>query len=81
MRSTATHRLEGSALGRAIGDARRRRGLSYRQLSVLTGVATGHLYDIEMAVAPRPGWVVVVRIARALELSLDTLAVATVPLS
>lgn len=54
--------------------AREARGLSLRDLGRLTGIQSSHLSEFETGTRSNMRWRTVVRLARALDLSLDDLA-------
>jgi transcriptional regulator with XRE-family HTH domain len=61
-------------IGQAIKEAREHRGLSLRQLERLTGLSASQISQIESGRPANPGWETVVKLARALDFSLDAAA-------
>jgi transcriptional regulator with XRE-family HTH domain len=63
-------------LGEVLKKAREDAGLSIRDLSRMTGMATGQLSEIENGIRKDPGFSTIERLAQALRISLDALAAA-----
>lgn len=61
-------------MGEMLAAARKREELSLRGLSRLTGIRNGHLSEFETGVRSNMQWYTIIRLARALKLSLDDLA-------
>lgn len=61
-------------VGEAIAAVRNRAGLTLRDLADRTGIQHSHLSELETGVRPNPNWRNIVKIARALNVSLDELA-------
>lgn len=68
-----------STLGEVIGIAREVRGWTLRDLERVTGISNPLLSQIETGKVKNPGFGTVVKIARALNVSIDRLAL-TVPI-
>jgi transcriptional regulator with XRE-family HTH domain len=64
-------------LGRAIREARIKRGFSLRDLERVTGIAVSQLSRTELGTRKNPSFATVARIAVALGVSLDVLSAST----
>lgn len=69
---------KGKRIGEALRDARLAAGLSARDVSRLTGMATGAISQIESGTKRAdPGFGTVLKLARAIGISMEDLALAT----
>jgi HTH-type transcriptional regulator, competence development regulator len=82
----ATHHLTNTTkrectlkLGELIGVAREVKGLTLREMEKISGVSNAYLSQIETGKIKDPGFSTIVRIATALNLSLDRLAATVRP--
>lgn len=62
------------AIGKAIRAAREARGLTLRQVARTVGMSAPQLSSLEAGRPGNPGWATVVRLAKALGISLDDVA-------
>jgi len=58
-------------LGEFVGEARRRKGLSLRELARLTGIQNSHLSELETGRRSNPTWNSVLKITKALDLKIS----------
>lgn len=61
-------------IGKAVRAAREARGLTLRQVAKVVGMSAPQLSSLESGRPGNPGWATVVRLARALGMSLDEAA-------
>jgi len=58
-------------VGEFVAEARRRKGLSLRELARLTGIQNSHLSELETGRRANPTWKNILKITKALDLKIS----------